>query len=433
MKVIVIGAGVGGLVAAELFGKAGNEVIVFEKGGKDGWTYDWHDDVSRDIFAELGITIPKSEYFIKESWTFVTPDEKTELYVETPEETRDCSIERRGLAHILAERAQKVADIRFGTGAEALIIENDKVKGVIAGGEKHYADLVIDNSGVHSPFRASLPASYGVEREPDRNEVFYAYRGFHKRAEGSPDPRYTNKVYLKHLGEEGISWCILDPSGLVNILVGRIGSLPEATFRNAYQKLKGSNPIIGDEVVRGGGVYAIPVRHPAMRFGGDGYALIGDSAFMTIPMMGSGIANSMLAASLLAEAVAKSGKADAETIWNYQVAYYKRVGAKHTGGDVMKRWMLTAKPEELDFLIGKGVINKNDMQSGSTGNDIALSFSAIMDKVKRAFPRIPLLLTLKGAVDNSKKAKKVASQIPENYDSDAIKAWENKVLAFFKK
>ena len=57
--------------------------------------------------------------------------------------------------------------------------------------------------------------------------------------------------------------------------------------------LRPDNPRLGTEVVRGGQFVEIPVRHPLSVMVADGYAAIGDSAFMTVPLIGSGIANSL--------------------------------------------------------------------------------------------------------------------------------------------
>ena len=40
----------------------------------------------------------------------------------------------------------------------------------------------------------------------------------------------------------------------------------------------------------------------------DGYAAIGDSAFMTVPVIGSGIANALKAAKILADAISSIGE-----------------------------------------------------------------------------------------------------------------------------
>ena len=70
MKVIVAGAGIGGLVAAAKLKKLGFDVTVFERAKSlDEMRYDWHDDVNPDVFEQLGIEMPK-ESFKKKSWTF---------------------------------------------------------------------------------------------------------------------------------------------------------------------------------------------------------------------------------------------------------------------------------------------------------------------------------------------------------------------------
>ncbi|HPZ64853.1 MAG TPA: hypothetical protein PLC75_04510, partial [Bacillota bacterium] len=86
-------------------------------------------------------------------------------------------------------------------------------------------------------------------------------RAFYNRRPGSKVPeQHTNKAYLKHLGEEGISWCIYDPSDTVNVLVGRTRRLDEETLQRGLQALREDNEIIGDQVLRGGFVVAIPCR-----------------------------------------------------------------------------------------------------------------------------------------------------------------------------
>lgn len=57
MKVIVIGAGNAGLVAAEKLARGGLDVSVFEKNAYENLSYDWHDDVNA---AALGRKIPSS-------------------------------------------------------------------------------------------------------------------------------------------------------------------------------------------------------------------------------------------------------------------------------------------------------------------------------------------------------------------------------------
>jgi hypothetical protein len=149
--------------------------------------------------------------FPKRNWTFVPPAERIEVSLHIPEKELDWSTERRILAQQYVDRAKDVVDFHFSTIVQSLIVENGTVNGIVANGEKFYADLVVDNSGAMSPFRAQLPKSAHVTAKPQSDEIFVAYRAFHKKADGVKDPQNTNKAYLKHLGEEGISWSIIDP------------------------------------------------------------------------------------------------------------------------------------------------------------------------------------------------------------------------------
>lgn len=428
MKIIFIGAGMASLVASERLARAGYDVSVFEKDAYENLSYDWHDDVNRDAFEMFGLPLPKEgTYFPKRNWTFVPPAERIEVSLHIPEKELDWSTERRILAQQYVDRAKDVVDFHFSTPVQSLIVENGTVNGIVANGEKFYADLIVDNSGAMSPFRAQLPKSAHVTVEPKSNEIFVAYRAFHKKADGVKDPQNTNKAYLKHLGEEGISWSIIDPAGTVNVLIGRAGELPKETFGRAYKALKASNPIISDEIVRGGRTCIIPIRYPLTRMVADGYAAIGDAAFMTIPMIGSGIENSMKAACILADTIIKSNSVKKEDLWKYEVEYFKLRGGDHVGIDILKRWLLGAKPQDLDWLFEKGVVDDANMAAGATGKLIVLSPKDLVVKVARGWTRLPLLLAMNNMLMRSKKAAKIAKHIPETYDEEKIAKWENKI------
>lgn len=428
MKIIFIGAGMASLVASERLARAGYDVSVYEKDGYDNLSYDWHDDINKDAFDAYGLPRPREgTFFSKRNWTFIPPSERIEVTLDIAEDELDWSTERRLLAQQYVDRAKDVVDFHFNAKVDSLIVQDDAVKGVIVGGEKAYADLVVDNSGALSPFRAMLPDCAHITKTPCDNEIFVAYRAFLDKKEGVSDPQSTNKAYLKHLGEEGISWSILDPAGTVNVLIGRAGKLPKETFENALCELKRSNPVIGDKVVRGGIKCVIPIRYPLTRMVFDGYVAIGDSAFMTIPMIGSGIENSMKAGCILADVIIASKSVDKRALWQYQVQYYRLRGADHVGVDVLKRWLLGAKPADLDWLFEKGVVDKKDMAAGATGKLITLKPKDLIVKVARGYTRLPLLLAMNSMLSRSQKASKTAKRIPETYDEKKIAKWEKKI------
>lgn len=428
MKIIFIGAGMASLVASQRLARAGYDVCVFDKDDYEHLSYDWHDDINKDAFEAYDLPLPKEgTYFPKANWSFIPPSERVEVTLDIAQDKLDWSTERRLLAQQYVDLAKDVVDFKLGIEVERLIIQDDKVVGVVAGGENHYADLVVDNSGAMSPFRASLPQKSGITPMPNGNEIFVAYRAFHKRAQGVEEPKTTNRAYLKHLGEEGISWSILDPAGTVNVLIGRAEKLDDETFERAYSQLKVSNPIISDEIVRGGQRCIIPIRYPLTRMVWDGYVAIGDCAFMTIPMIGSGIENSMKAGCILADVIIKSGEVTKQALWQYEVQYFKLRGANHVGVDVLKRWLLSAKPQDLDWLFEKGVVDQKDMADGATGKLIVLPLSSLVVKLRRGISRLPLLLAMNNMLIRSKKSAKVAKNIPSIYDERKIANWERKL------
>ncbi|NLZ24880.1 MAG: NAD(P)/FAD-dependent oxidoreductase [Clostridiales bacterium] len=426
-KVVVAGAGLGGLFAAELLGKAGCEVTVYERAKDlDSMRYDWHDDVAANSLESLGLEMPK-ESWKKADFTFVSPYEGAMMDVTIEDESKkDISVERRPLNKMLYDRAAKYANIVFDANVEGPIFENGKVSGIIINGKEERADLVIDSTGVESPLREKV--GLGDAAVADPKTVFYAYRAFYKRNPEAEIPKKKSKVYMKHLGEDGLSWCICDHNpDLVNVLVGRVVNLSEEQLKRALDDLKKLNPVLTDEIKRGGMVCKIPVRYPLTKMVTDGYAAIGDCAFMTIPMLGSGIVSSLKAAKLLAEAVINAKDASKEELYTYQVKVFNDFGAEHCAVDTLKRFLLSCTPDEITFLFGSGVLSEADLQSASGGGTVKMTPSALIEKLKAGRKNLPFLIRLAGAVSRSEKASKTAKKIPSRYDEAKIEKWSRKL------
>ncbi|TFF63612.1 MAG: hypothetical protein EU521_00975, partial [Promethearchaeota archaeon] len=79
-KIVIAGAGHGGIVAARELALQGFEVHVYEKKGRDNLSWDWRDNMELDTFQEIGIPEPKkSDYLRLENLTFLSPDEEIQL------------------------------------------------------------------------------------------------------------------------------------------------------------------------------------------------------------------------------------------------------------------------------------------------------------------------------------------------------------------
>ena len=434
MNITVIGAGVGGLSAAYGLAKGGHNVTVYEKKAFEDLSYDWHDDVARSVFKDLDIPLPPEDaYFIKRQWSFNVPGIKSFVKLLQDPDTLDYSMERRPLAKVLVERARDAgANILFSKSIDRLIVNGDVIKGVVLEGKEILSDLVIDSSGMMSQFRASL-AFLGFEAKPGYEGTFYAYRGFYTAKDGVPkETLHTNKGYIKWLETTGVSWCIQDPpTDGYNVLVGHIGALGKDKLEKCLNFIRSDNPALGDKLLRGGSVTPIPVRYTTTRLVANGYVLIGDSAFMTIPMLGSGIEASLRAGAILSDVVNKYRVSEAAKLWEYQVRYMREIGAPFIAIDYLKRWLLGSNKDDLAYLFESGVMSQKDLIQTATGHRLVLSVLDMLGKLIKGRKRIPLLLRLNGVLSKTKKGYKLGLKIPSLYDEAAIVDWSKKIEALF--
>ena len=433
-KIAIAGAGVGGMVCAYYLAQNGYDVTVYEKRKATELAYEWHDDIAIESFETVGLGMPPENIrYPKRNWTFVPPMSDLHVYGGLTEPT-DVSVSRREFAEWVMRFAVEAGARFVFEQPVALWIEGDAVKGLIVDGKREEYALVVDNCGVDSALRAALPDSAGIQKRTLPDEVFCAYRAFYNRVDGvDVDDHETNRAYLLHEGGKGISWCIADPrSDEVDVLIGRQGALDETTLAELLTKLREDNPVLGDELLSGGKVCRIPIRHPLWVMVTDGYAALGDSAFMTIPLLGSGLAASMAAGRFLAETVVERQSVGKEALWHYQVRYYLHCGAEHCGVDVMKRWLLTANPADVRWLFESGVLSNKNINDGAAGKNIRLGHGELLQKAAKGYRRMGLLLKLSGLLSDCNKAEKIAGQIPRAYDETRIKEWRTKLDKIFE-
>ncbi len=307
------------------------------------------------------------------------------------------------------------------------IIKDNWVKGVtLESGEEVAADLVVDCSGVNSTLRRNLPDEWGIPHEVNPANVFVIKRYFFKRNDVEGVNTRMN-LYLKHLGENGISWCVDHPeNGTIDVLVGRTVELTDDNFDRALDDIKQDFPAISDEVAFGGDKAIIPVQRAISLMVADGYCLLGDSAFMTIPMIGSGMATSMIGARILSDVLSENLDFSKENLYKYQVAFMKEVGASNSGIDILKNWLLSIPAKDIDFLFGKKIISEKELASVGDANGLKLGFKDIIQKVVSGITRIPLLLRLVGALNRMEKQIKIANEIPEKWDAQSFTSWQSK-------
>ncbi len=419
-KIIIIGANQGALVAGEFLGKQGYDVTLYEKCKKEDVSYPWHDNMTPSTFKRIGIPVPPENVAaVKDKdWCFFPPDKKTNFMMKVPEDRRDVKVQRRPFNDWLFERTKNYAEIKYETEVDSVLYDGKKVSGIrLCDGTEINADLVVDCGGANSSVRRKLPKELGIETELDTKCTFRVRRIFVERNNDAQPPEKSHNLYMRHLGEKGITWCADYPNeNVVDVLVGRIDVLTDEAYKRAVDDIKNTYPIVTDKIVAGGELVVIPLRHAASLMVADGYVILGDSAFMTIPLMGSGMASSLSGAKILSEVLDGKDDFSKKNLYRYQVQYMKEIGGKNSGIDVLKNWMINIDEDKLSFLMNKGIIGEKEFSSAGSGNGVKLTPADIMQKLAAGILHLPLLFNLIGATTKMKKQMAIGAAIPENIE-----------------
>lgn len=437
-KIIVAGMGHGGIAAAALLAKNGYDVTVFEQKKEGTLGYDWTDIFAPKSLDFAGIPMPpEDKYEYKENMTFYSPSLRVKLKQNIPENEREIKMERKDIyAHLISYAEECGVKFEYDCAVKAPIMLGSRVVGISTEKGDFYADLVIDSCGVNSPVRQNLPESVPIEKNIGEKDRIYVYRAFYNKASDEPvEDKF--KLILFFNNKKGINW-VAGEDEYTDVLVGRFEPFGMDEVESTLTELRKTNPRLGTEVVRGGQFVEIPIRQPLSVMVWDGYAVIGDAACMTVPLIGSGMANCFKAAKILADAVMndKNGDFDRYSLWKYQTNYYKTVGSGLAPIAVAKNLLTGLEPEVIDKFFDSGAITADDI-------NISAEFGSIGDMLK--FDLNDLLTKFKAVTADkalTKKALKCGAQIgavgtlcigmPKSWSRDGVASWAKKYDGIFR-
>lgn len=426
-KIIVAGAGIGGLSAASNLAKHGYDVTLIEAKQRDELGYDWRDTILKDIFEYADIAVPDDTHFMPHvKVCYRNPNKSKKLVSLVEPDKRVVSVDRQFLASHLVEEAEKNGvKFIFGTAVTQAIVDGEKVMGIKTDSGEMYCDLVIDSAGIESPVRNSLPRSFGIQTTTEKTDTLYTYRAYYERlTDEMSDPPFH--FYFYHMGRKGIDWVITDKD-YIDILVGSFTPLTQQDIDTAVADFREEFPYMGEKLLRGGQTAKIPLGRTLPVIVCDGYAAVGDCAIMIEPLSGSGISQSMQGGKILADTVIEigDGTLSAKNLWKYQYRYFKEFAEKNIPDDVIKGFLSNTTAEELDYLVESRILTEKEFSGGS---DIKLTVGDIMAKVGALVKRPALIGKFVNIGRSLLKHKKVGSMMPEKYDMTAIEKWKKEYL-----
>lgn len=435
-KIIVAGAGHGGLTAAYHLAEKGYDVTVLELQKREELGHDWHDALDFSAFDESGIPRPSEDMYSYGLPTGFTNPSYTVMLKIPFEEGKGIYMDRKVLIKYLVDSAEeKGAKFVFGAEVISAVTEGEKVIGIRykKNGEDVLAvcDLLIDAAGMHSKVRKSLPGSCKIEKEMPPRDIFYVHRVYFENTTGETlDPPYT--INLFHMNRPGIDW-ILTEEDKVDLLIGKFGmsgELSQKEIDEAIASFKKRYSFIGDKVIRGGKTAEIPLTRMLPLIVCDGYAAVGDSAGMTVPLTGSGINLSMKAGKILSDTVISAGDKtlSKEILWQYEYEYFQKLGKSLVMIDILKNFFTYITGEHVDFFLEKEILTSKELDFDAE-NGIEITPEYILHILSVSLPIIGLVPAIVKNMKFMPFIDTVAKQMPQNYDEEKVDKWIKKYKA----
>jgi len=438
-KIIVAGGGHGGIATAAQLAQAGYDVTVYEKKEKGTLGYDWVDSLDPKSFLVAGIpAAPEGKFVYKPNMTFLSNSQKTPVVTIVPDDPaqKEIRMERRDIyAHIIAHAENCGVKFEYGVVVKGPVMAGDRVVGLETDQGAVYGDLIIDACGVNSPVRANLPDVIGIQKHAGKYEKLYAYRGTYNLVDTGEEIKNPFSVVMLPGGTVGIGWATV-VGDQVDYLLGRFDPITQEDIESTADFLRETRPWFGTELQRGGQVAELALRQPLALFVADGYAAIGDSAFMTIPIVGSGMANSFRASKMLADTVINDSTQtfSAETLWPYEVEYFQKIGNENAPTAAVKLLLTRVTAEQLDYCFDRRIITEKEMSRNANDDDLGkVKIDAeLLARGKAIVENGPLSLILLRFLKDTLSARMVVKFLPKTYSRSGVLKWAAQYEAVFR-
>lgn len=369
-NIIVIGASPSGIAVAALLAKAGMEVTVYEERKRAELPGGKLDVLPLNALKIAGIKPPPPEtYHLLHAVTMYSPDQQTTLTQPVPEEQMRIYIAREKLTYHLITHAEKAGvNFIFECSVLAPIMLGNRVAGIQTNKGEVYANLVIDSCGIYSPVRRQLPDMCQIEQKLRPHEKLPIYQFFCERIPDS-STEHVLQIFLKPTEITPIAWAYNEKDS-VRFSLGCYGRLQPEQFPQLLSAIQQKCPWVGPMQQKPVTSSVISARHPLSIMVCDGYAAIGNSAFMTMPLLGNEISNCLKAARILSNAILadKDCAYSAHSLWSYQVMYFKKIGGVLAQNYCLKDLLLELSMEELDMIFSSGIITAEDLALASQIN-----------------------------------------------------------------
>ena len=424
-KIVVAGAGHGGIAAAALLARKGYDVTLVEQNERASLGYDWRDCIQLYCFEEIGLeSPPQSELEWFRNLHYYNPRKTVCIPPKKEFSTSSLMIERKFLVqHLLRQAEESGVKLRFSCRAVGAVMDGTRVIGLDTEDGVLPCDLLIDAAGMHSPVRKSLPETCGVLRSISDSDTLFTYRALcEDTGENADEPLFSSAIFY-HCGNKGFNWIFRDGE-YIDVLVGSFGRITPQIVEEALRDFRADHPYMGEKVLRGGTYSRIPMRRTLPQFVCDGYAAIGDSAAMIEPLSGSGISYSIRSAGFLCDTIDACETFSCAELWPYEVAFFKR-NLKHILHDeTLKNVLLQMGEKKFNAMVEKKVITTKELNGGKQ------SAADLWHKAFGVLTTPSVIPVFARMLLRNKKEVDLVRSLPEEYDAQRVADWKREYNLF---
>ena len=389
--VIVAGGGLAGTIAAQSVSYYSNQklsILVIDRNSEfmpgrksfSGWTCG--DAVSKEAVDYMAERIkvpwsePEIEHHVKGVMAF-SPDRQTAI----PFDGAGYMLNRQKLPEIQNERAKKRGiNFDFEINLTGLLYDNGQVIGVEGIDNKtkqpfkKTAKVVIDTTGITSMLRNGIKNTTKMEKKIDRRDIESTGRYimyFEKAQEDLTefDPDYCIIHLDQDIAPGGYGWVFPKGKNKVNIGLGVEKSILDQ--RNARLKKTDTVSSLIDQYVarnraiknaklsqdeidknNATGNFQVSVRRQNDCLVANGYAIVGDAAWMPKPLDAGGIGPALVAGTIIGKCVVEaieSGDVTEKGLWKYNKEFINEYGYKTSGLEVFRRLIQTLTNDQISY------------------------------------------------------------------------------------
>lgn len=389
--VIVAGGGLAGTIAAQSVSYYSNQklsILVIDRNSEfmpgrksfSGWTCG--DAVSKEAVDYMANRIkvpwtePEIEHHVKGVMAF-SPDRETAI----PFDGAGYMLNRQKLPEIQNERAKKRGiEFDFEINLTGLLYDDSQVIGVEGIDNKtkqpfkKTAKVVIDATGITSMLRNGIKNTTKMEKKIDRRDIESTGRYimyFEKAQEDLTefDPDYCIIHLDQDIAPGGYGWVFPKGKNKVNIGLGveksfldqrnarlkktdTVSSLiDQYVARNRAMK----NPKLSEDEIdknNATGNFQVSVRRQNDCLVANGYAIVGDAAWMPKPLDAGGIGPALVAGTIIGKSIVEaieSGDVTEKGLWKYNKEFINEYGYKTAGLEVFRRLIQTLTNDQISY------------------------------------------------------------------------------------